>query len=138
MDGLQGAILGVKLRHMERWTEARRSRAALYDRALAGTDVERPAVRSDVRHVFHVYTVRTPERDRYAEALKADGIATGIHYPVPVHLQPAHADLGYGTGSFPEAERAAAEVLSLPIFPEMTDAQVEAVAAAVRGVTQRR
>ena len=134
MDGIQGAILGVKLRHMEAWTEARRSHAARYDRALAAADVERPYVRPDVRHVFHVYTIRTPDRDRYAEALKAEGIATGIHYPVPVHLQPAHADLGYGPGSFPEAERAAAEVLSLPIFPEMTDAQVQTVAAAVRAV----
>ena len=137
MDGIQGAILGVKLRHMERWTEARRSRAATYDRALAGADVRLPHVRPDVRHVFHVYTVRTPDRDRYAEALAAEGIATGIHYPVPVHLQPAHADLGYGPGSFPEAERAAGEVLSLPLFPEMTDEQVQTVAAAVHAVTQR-
>ena len=137
MDGIQGAILGVKLRHMERWTEARRSRAAMYDRALAGADVRLPHVRPGVRHVFHVYTVRTADRDGYAAALKAEGIATGIHYPVPVHLQPAHADLGYGPGSFPEAERAAAEVLSLPIFPEMTDEQVQTVAAAVRGVAQR-
>ena len=74
------------------------------------------------------------ERARYADALRAEGIATGIHYPVPVHLQPAHADLGYGPGSFPQSERAAGEVLSLPLFPEMTDGQVREVAAAVRAV----
>jgi dTDP-4-amino-4,6-dideoxygalactose transaminase len=134
MEGLQGAILGVKLRHLETWTEARRARAALYDDLLEGVDVQRPYVRPDVRHVFHVYTIRTPDRDRYAEALKADGIATGIHYPVPVHLQPAYADLGYGPGSFPQSELAAREVLSLPLFPEMSDSQVRAVAAAIRGV----
>jgi dTDP-4-amino-4,6-dideoxygalactose transaminase len=129
MEGLQGAILRVKLRHLDAWT-----RAALYDELLDGVDVRRPTVRPDVRHVYHVYTIRTPDRDRYADALRAEGIATGIHYPVPVHLQPAHADLGYGPGSFPESERASHEVLSLPVFPEMTDQQVRTVAAAVRAV----
>jgi dTDP-4-amino-4,6-dideoxygalactose transaminase len=131
MDGIQGAILRVKLRHLEVWTEARRSRAALYDRLLAGSGLETPRVRPDVRHVYHVYTVRTRERARFAEMLKAREISTGIHYPIPVHLQPAHADLGYGPGSFPNAERAAGEVLSLPLYPELTDAQVGEVAAAV-------
>jgi dTDP-4-amino-4,6-dideoxygalactose transaminase len=132
MDGIQGAILRVKLRRLEAWTEARRSRAALYDRLLAGTGVHTPGVRSGGRHVFHVYTVRTPDRERYRRLLADRGIQTGVHYPIPVHLQPAHADLGYAAGDFPHAERAASEVLSLPIFPELTDAQVEQVAAAVR------
>jgi dTDP-4-amino-4,6-dideoxygalactose transaminase len=135
MDGLQGAILRVKLRHLERWTELRRSRAAVYDRLFEGSGVMTPRVRPDVRHVYHVYTVRTPDRDLYAEALKAQGISTGIHYPIPVHLQPAHADLGYRSGSFPHAEQAAAEVLSLPMFPELTDAQVAEIAGAVRAQT---
>ena len=134
MDGIQGAILRVKLRYLERWTEARRSRAALYDRLLAGADVATPRVRADVRHVYHVYTLRTRARDRYLDALKAHGIGAAIHYPVPVHLQPAHADLGHGPGDFPHAERAASEVLSLPMFPELTDAQVEVIATAVRSV----
>jgi dTDP-4-amino-4,6-dideoxygalactose transaminase len=135
MEGLQGAILRVKLRHLDAWTEARRSRAALYDELLDGAGVHLPHVRPDVRHVFHVYTIRTPDRDRYADILRGGGMATGIHYPVPVHLQPAYADLGYGPGRFPESERASHEVLSLPLFPEMRDDQVQTVAAAIRGVT---
>jgi dTDP-4-amino-4,6-dideoxygalactose transaminase len=132
MDGIQGAILRVKLRRLEGWTEARRSRAALYDGLLAGAGVQTPTVRSGVRHVYHVYTIRTAERERYRRLLAERGIHTGVHYPIPVHLQPAHADLGYHAGDFPHAERAASEVLSLPMFAELTDAQVEQVAAAVR------
>ena len=132
MDGLQGAILRVKLRHLERWTEMRRSRAKLYDTLLAGSGVGPPAERPGCRHVYHVYAVRTPERARLQQALRERGIHTGIHYPIPVHLQPAHADLGYRAGDFPHAERAAAEVLSLPMFPELTDEQVEEVASCVR------
>jgi dTDP-4-amino-4,6-dideoxygalactose transaminase len=132
MEGIQGAILGVKLRHLEAWTEARRSRAARYDARLRDAGVALPNVRPGARHVYHLYTIRTPERGAYADALRAQDIHTGIHYPVPVHRQPAYADLGYGPGRFPQSERAAAEVLSLPLFPEMTDAQVDAVADAVR------
>jgi dTDP-4-amino-4,6-dideoxygalactose transaminase len=132
MDGIQGAILRVKLRRLEDWTEARRSRAALYTRLLAGAAVETPAVRPGARHVFHVYTIRTTERERYRRTLAGRGIHTGVHYPIPIHLQAAHADLGYTAGDFPHAERAASEVLSLPMFAELTDAQVEEVAMAVR------
>jgi dTDP-4-amino-4,6-dideoxygalactose transaminase len=131
MDGIQGAILRVKLRHMEAWTESRRSRAALYDSLLAGSGLTLPQRRPECRHVFHCYTVRTPRRDRLADHLRARNIGTGIHYPIPVHLQPAHADLGHRQGDFPNAERAAGEVLSLPLYPELTDDQVRAVAAAV-------
>lgn len=132
MDAMQGAILRVKLRHLEAWTEARRARAALYDRRLAGGPVQAPAVRPGVRHVYHVYTVRVRERERFQQALRERGVQTGIHYPIPLHLQPAHTDLGYVRGDFPHAERAAEEVLSLPIFPELTEPQVEQVAMAVR------
>ncbi len=132
MDGIQGAILRVKLRHLEAWTEARRSRAALYTELLAGAGLGTPVVRPGARHVFHVYTVRTSERDRYRRALAERGIHTGVHYPIPIHLQAAHADLGYSAGDFPHAERAAAEVLSLPMYAELSDAQIEQVAAAVR------
>ncbi|MGE0592525.1 MAG: DegT/DnrJ/EryC1/StrS family aminotransferase [Vicinamibacterales bacterium] len=134
MDGIQGAILGVKLRYLEEWTEARRHVAARYDALLAGTSVRTPVARDGCRHVYHVYAVRTPERERLQAHLSAQGIQTGIHYPIPVHLQQAHADLGYGTGDFPHAEAAAREVLSLPIYPEMTEAQIAAVAEAVAGV----
>ena len=132
MDGIQGAILGVKLRHLEAWTEARRSRAALYDRLLAASTLRTPVVRRDCRHVYHCYVVRTANRDYVRQMLADQQIQTGVHYPIPVHLQPAYADLGYSAGDFPVAEAAAREVLSLPIFPEMTDAQVEAVASALR------
>jgi dTDP-4-amino-4,6-dideoxygalactose transaminase len=131
MDALQGAILRVKLRHLETWTEARRAVAARYDELLSTAGVARPACRDGVRHVRHVYAVRSPRRQAWQEALLAQGIQTGIHYPVPVHLQPAFAELGYGAGDFPHAEAAAREVLSLPMFAELTGEQVEVVARAV-------
>ena len=136
MDGIQGAILGVKLRHLEAWTEARRSRAALYDRLLADSTLQTPVVRRDCRHVYHCYVVRTANRDQVRQLLADQQIQTGVHYPIPVHLQPAYGDLGYSAGAFPVAEAAAREVLSLPIFPEMSDAQVEAVASALRAPVQ--
>ena len=117
MDGFQGAILRVKLRHLERWTEARRSRAALYGRLLQDSSLRPPVERAGCRHVYHVYTMRVADRARWQARLRERGIRTGIHYPIPVHLQPAHADLGYAAGDFPASERAAAEVLSLPMFP---------------------
>ena len=90
------------------------------------------------RHVYHVYTVRTDDRDALQAALKAEGIQTGIHYPLPVHLQPAYADLGYLRGAFPQSEKAAAEVLSLPLFPEMTDEQIQWVSQALLGLAAAR
>jgi dTDP-4-amino-4,6-dideoxygalactose transaminase len=131
MDGFQGAILRVKLRHLERWTEARRSRAALYRRLLSDSPVRVPVERAGCRHVYHVFTIRVTDREGTQGRLREHGVATGIHYPIPVHLQPAHADLGYTSGDFPASEEAAAQVLSLPMYPELTDAQVDAVAAAV-------
>ncbi|MCO5062884.1 MAG: DegT/DnrJ/EryC1/StrS family aminotransferase [Rhizobiaceae bacterium] len=138
MDGIQGAILRVKLRHLENWTEARRSRAKLYDAALAGsTRVTPPAQAADRRHVYHVYAVRSAERDRIREELTKANIQSGLHYPIPVHLQKAHEDLGHKAGDFPVSEKAAAEVLSLPLFPEMTDEQVRTVAEAIENGGQR-
>jgi dTDP-4-amino-4,6-dideoxygalactose transaminase len=134
MDGIQGAILGVKMKHIEAWTEARRSRAAVYARTLADVPMQLPKERPGSRHVYHVYAVRTPERQRIHEALLEQGIHTGIHYPIPVHLQPAHADLGYEKGDFPVAERLAGEVLSLPMFPELTDTQIDEIGRVVRRI----
>jgi dTDP-4-amino-4,6-dideoxygalactose transaminase len=131
MDGIQGAILRVKLRHLEVWTEARRARAADYSRAFAGSGIRTPLERPHCRHVYHVYAVRLSHRDSTRAALEAADIQTGVHYPIPIHLQPAHADLGYGSGDFPVSETAASQVLSLPMFPEMTTGQVQQVAAAV-------
>ncbi|KQV70297.1 DegT/DnrJ/EryC1/StrS family aminotransferase [Rhizobium sp. Root1220] len=132
MDEIQGAILRVKLRYLEDWTEARRARADRYSALLAGSRVVRaPVAVADRRHVYHVYAVRSHDREHLQHALRADGIHTGLHYPIPVHLQKAHADLGYRTGDLPVSEAAAREVLSLPIYPELTLRQVEQVVAAV-------
>ena len=133
MDGIQGAILRVKLRHLEAWTERRRQVAEWYATALDQDTVRLPQARPGCRHVYHVYAVRTDDREKLREALDNQGIQTGVHYPIPVHLQPAHADLGYHAGDFPVAEQVAREVLSLPIFPEMTREQVQTVAEAVAG-----
>jgi dTDP-4-amino-4,6-dideoxygalactose transaminase len=132
MEGFQGAILRVKLRHLEQWTEARRAVVTQYNRHLADAGVERPTEMPWARHVYHVYTLRADNRDGLQIALQAEGIQTGIHYPVPVHLQPAYADLGYGKGAFLQSEKAAAQVLSLPLYPEMTDVQVQRVSQALR------
>lgn len=132
LEGLQGAILRVKLRHLERWTGRRRAIAARYRELLADADVTLPVEMPWARHVYHVFTIRSRERDRLREALLERGVATGVHYPVPVHLMPAYADLGLPPGSCPHAERACAEVLALPMYPELTDAQCETVARAVR------
>jgi dTDP-4-amino-4,6-dideoxygalactose transaminase len=132
MDGLQGAILRVKLRHLDQWNEARRANARVYDSLLNGSGVSAPSEAAYARHVFHVYAVRTNDRKTLQRTLQTHGIGSGIHYPVPVHLQPAYADLGYRAGDFPEAERAANEVLSLPMYPELSRTQMELVTAAMR------
>ncbi|HOK44777.1 MAG TPA: DegT/DnrJ/EryC1/StrS family aminotransferase [Bryobacteraceae bacterium] len=131
LEGIQGAILRVKLRHLEAWTEARRGHAALYSERLAASGLRLPASVPNTRHVFHVYGVFTPERDQLREALNRQGIQTGIHYPIPVHLLPAYADLGYQPGSLPHSERAAREELSLPMFAELTEEQIGRVCDAV-------
>lgn len=133
MEGFQGAILGVKLRHLEGWTAARRSVARRYDELLGSCALETPVEMPWARHVYHAYTLRVENRDSLQAALAAEGIQTGIHYPTPVHQQPAYADLGYGPGSLPQAERASQEVLSLPVYPELT---AEAIATVARAVQQ--
>jgi dTDP-4-amino-4,6-dideoxygalactose transaminase len=132
MDGIQGAILRVKLRHLDAWTEARRARAAEYRAALAGTGVRVPEEREGDRHVYHVFAVRLAGRDEARARLDAAGVQTGVHYPIPVHLQPAYRNLGGRPGDFPVAEQAADEVLSLPIYPELTSEQVSYVAGVLR------
>jgi dTDP-4-amino-4,6-dideoxygalactose transaminase len=131
LDEIQAAILRVKLRRLEAWTELRRQHARTYDAFLAETHVRLPYSSSEARHVYHIYAVRTLERDRVRSELQAAGIQAGIHYPIPVHLQPAYANLGYRRGDFPESERAADEVLSLPLYPEMTARALDRVARAV-------
>jgi len=135
MEGMQGAILRVKLRHLERWTEARRRHAVRYAERLAEGGVTPPAEMPYARHVYHVYAVRAAYRDALFQSLAGAGVQAGIHYPVPVHLQKAYRDQRYKEGDFPVAERVAREVLSLPMFPEMTAAQIDEVASAVRTST---
>jgi dTDP-4-amino-4,6-dideoxygalactose transaminase len=132
LEGIQGAVLRVKLRHLEKWTEARRAAAKRYDQLLPRSGVALPKQMEYARHVYHIYAVRTTQRAELQDALNAQGVQTGIHYPFPVHLLPAFADLGYHAGQFPHSERAANEVLSLPMFPELTAAQSEGVARAVK------
>jgi dTDP-4-amino-4,6-dideoxygalactose transaminase len=129
MEGIQGAILRVKLRHLKEWTEARRTHAVRYNQLLVNSGVETPLEMPYARHVYHVYAIRTSQREALQKALGEKGIQTGIHYPIPVHLQKAYADLGYRRGDFPHSEQSANEVLSLPIFPEISDAQIREVYA---------
>jgi dTDP-4-amino-4,6-dideoxygalactose transaminase len=131
LEGIQGAILRVKLRRLEAWTEARRAAAAHYDELLADSGVATPEAMDYARHVYHIYAIRTQQRSEWQQALHAKGIQTGIHYPIPVHLLPAYADLGYSRGDFPHSEQASDEVLSLPMFPELSSAQCEEVSEAV-------
>jgi dTDP-4-amino-4,6-dideoxygalactose transaminase len=132
LDEMQAAILRVKLRHLAVWTARRRALAALYLEELRGSALGLPQEQPGAEAVYHLFVVRHPDRDALAARLKERGIGTLIHYPIPLHLQPAFASLGARRGDFPVAERAASEILSLPLYPEMSDAQVRTVAAAVR------
>jgi dTDP-4-amino-4,6-dideoxygalactose transaminase len=125
----------VKLRHAEAWTEARRAIARAYDDGLRGAGVVTPRALPHVRHVYHAYTIRASHRDTMTAGLAAAGIHASVHYPIPVHLQPAYRDPRYPEGSLPVAEQAAREVLSLPIYPELRSDQVEEVCAAVARLT---
>jgi len=128
MDGIQGAALRVKLKHLDRGNQARRANARFYDQHLAEIEeVILPAEADYARHVYHLYVVRVQERDRILQAMASRGIACGIHYPIPVHLQEAYRFLGHQKGSFPVAERCAEEFLSLPMYPELTKTQLGAV-----------
>jgi dTDP-4-amino-4,6-dideoxygalactose transaminase len=136
MDGVQGAILRVKLRYLDQWTEARRTRAAQYDERLADLSLKTPVVMPYSYHVYHIYAVRSPQRDRLQAALKANGVQTGIHYPIPVYLQPAYADLGYHLGAFPNSEKVAEEEFSLPLYAELTSTQVDTVAECLQRILE--
>ena len=134
LDGLQAAVLNVKLRHIEDWTERRRRNAQLYSEALAGTPLVTPTELADVRSVYHLYIVRVPNgrREALQEHLKARGINTGIHYPIALPYLNAYRHLQHGPDDFPHARRAADEILSLPMFPELTAEQIRYVASAVK------
>jgi dTDP-4-amino-4,6-dideoxygalactose transaminase len=135
MDGIQAAVLRIKLRHLEKGNELRRAHALQYRRAFEGLqEVLTPFEAPYARHVYHIYAIRITDRDEVIRRLAEVGIVCGIHYPVPVHLQEAYSNLGYGTGSFPTAEQVAKEFVSLPMFPELSPEQVEAVVEGIKEV----
>jgi dTDP-4-amino-4,6-dideoxygalactose transaminase len=131
LDALQAAILGVKLRHLDDWVEARGRAARVLSAGLVGTSVRTPVTRDDVRHAFHLFVIRTERRDELLKGLQERGVSAGVHYPVPLHRQPAYAS-GCRSGALPETEAAADSVLSLPVYPEITDAQLEYIVEQVR------
>jgi len=131
LDTVQALVLGIKLPHLDGWNAARRRHAAMYTSLLAG-HVGTPAASPDVEHIYHLYVIETDRRDAVQQRLKSRQIDSGIHYPVPAHLQEACAPLGYKPGTFPATEKAAGRILSLPMYAELTPQQIEYVAEAVR------
>jgi dTDP-4-amino-4,6-dideoxygalactose transaminase len=130
LDTIQAAVLLVKLRHLKEWTEKRQQIASRYTQLLSSAkEIVTPSKNPDATHVFHLYVVRVQQREQVRQTLKEAGIATGIHYPIPLHQQPAYRYLGLPTGSYPVAERYAGELLSLPMYPELTEEQIEFVCA---------
>jgi dTDP-4-amino-4,6-dideoxygalactose transaminase len=136
LDELQAAVLRAKLRHLDEWNERRRAIATRYREAIRHPEIQLPGEAPWARHAFHLYVIRSARRDALRAYLQEQGIGTQIHFPLPIYRQRAYADLGVREGACPEAERAAAEVLSLPLYPELTDEQVEAVVEAVNGFSQ--
>jgi len=139
MDGLQGAVLSAKLKHIDTWNEARRRNARLYNELLASSNgVTLPKEAEFAKHVYHIYAVRVRNRDAAMAALGQKDIATGIHYPVPLHLTDAYRSLGYKAGDFPVAERCANEFISLPMYPELTEEQIQYVASEIKNYLSQR
>lgn len=132
LDALHAAVLDAKLPHLEAWTEARRAHASSYTRLLAGSGIHTPYEQPHTRHVYHLYVVRTAHRDAILSRLKEVGVSAGVHYPVPLHRQPAYFKQGYGTVSLPVTERIVGEILSLPMYPELTEEQIAFVVQAVK------
>jgi len=132
LDTIQAAVLRVKLPHLDEWNAARRAHARRYRDLLTGSGVILPVEAPYAQHVYHLYVIRSAQRDALQAWLKARGIATGIHYPIPIHMQPACGDLGYKAGDFPITEQCAAEILSLPMYAELTDDHLTEAAQRVR------
>lgn len=133
LDEIQAAILLVKLKYVDRWNDARIRLAAQYDEGLKGLPVWTPAKPAGYRHIYHLYTVRAEKRDALVKSLTEKGVGSGVYYPVLLHLQPCYRDLGYKPGDFPQTEKACSDVVSLPMYPEMTADYVSRVISAIRG-----
>jgi dTDP-4-amino-4,6-dideoxygalactose transaminase len=136
MEGLQGGFLAAKLPHLDAGNDGRRAAAAIYDQLLAGSAVVTPAVMPGVKHIYHLYVIQADERDALKQHLAEQGIETGLHYPVPLHLQQAYESLGYKAGDFPVSESLARRILSLPMFPTISREQIEYVGSAVMEFVQ--
>jgi dTDP-4-amino-4,6-dideoxygalactose transaminase len=132
LDEIQAAMLRIKLRYLDRWNDTRRRIAARYTELLRDTPVVTPYEMPGAGHVFHQYTIRAPQRDALAAMLATEGIGTMVYYPIPIHLQPLYRELGLKQGSLPESERAATEVLSLPIYPELSEERITFIASCIR------
>jgi dTDP-4-amino-4,6-dideoxygalactose transaminase len=132
LDTIQAAVLRVKLKHLDRWNKRRRSIAKKYDSLFADTSFVIPHMLPDVESVYHVYLIQVPKRDALLEFLKKNDINAGIHYPIPLHLQKANKDLGYKKGDFPNTEQYSKKIISLPIYPELTDEEVEYIVGKVK------
>lgn len=132
LDNLQAAVLRVKLKYLDQWNIKRARNAKLYNQGLKDLPVITPPVNPDSTHIYHLYVIRTKSRDKLAAFLKDKGIVTGLHYPIPIHLQEAYRDLGYTNGDFPVTEMLAKEVLSLPMYPELTGKQIKLVTNSIK------
>jgi dTDP-4-amino-4,6-dideoxygalactose transaminase len=133
MEEIQGAVLGVKLNYLDEWTNRRRKVASQYRKLLSAVQqLKIPSEMPYARHVYHLFVIRVPEREKLAEYLKENSIDTGLHYPLPLHVQQAYQYLGYKAGDFPVAEKCCEEILSLPLFPDMTDQQISYVAEMIK------
>ncbi len=135
LDTLQAAVLKVKLSHLDEWNKGRAIAAEIYNETMAEMSVITPQASPDVQHVYHLYVIRVAGRDALADCMKAAGVGTGIHYPTPIHLQPAFQDLGYSQGSFPVTEKLCGQILSLPMYPEIQPEAIQYVANVVRDHT---
>ncbi len=137
LDNLQAAILRVKLKYLNKWNDKRRNNAKKYNELLSNINgIITPYEADYAKHVYHLYVVRTENRDKLREKLKSESIATGIHYPLPLHLQPAYSYLGYKNGDFPITEKASQEILSLPMFAELTDKQIEEIGKLIKNYSE--
>ena len=135
LDTLQAAILRVKLKYINSWNEARRNHASSYRKLLQNTDIILPTEQKDNKHIYHIFAVRVADRDNLLNKLKNEGIGAGIHYPIPLHLQPAYRYLGYKKGDFPITEKCAREIISLPMYPELDEVKIKRIAEAISKFT---
>lgn len=131
MDAFQGAVLHVKLKHLDEWIQARRKNARLYDQLLKETEIISPTQPDFAKSVYHLYVVRVKNRDALQEYLNDNEIGTGLHYPLPIHLQKSYHFSEYKKGDFPISEKISKEILSLPMYPELSDGQIKQVVSAI-------